>query len=221
MAYSVNTKGKATEMRKRGLSLNEIHAKTKIAKGTLSIWFSDIELSKNAQSKLLQRIKKGQYISAESKKKKTRDTFRKYLEEGDAEIDGVNIDAPLARILCALIYWCEGAKSEKTGIAFTNSDPNLVRTFLHLLRIGFDVDEKKFSVCVHIHKYHDAKKQLDFWSKTTNIPLERFIKPYQKSNTGKRIRKDYQGCVSIRYYSNDLARRILMLGKATILKLGV
>ncbi len=221
MAYSINTKEKATAMRTRGLSLNEIHEKMKIAKGTLSIWFSDIELSESAQTKLLQRIKKGQYISAENKKKKTRDTFQKYLKEGDAEIDSVSIDMPLARILCALIYWCEGAKSEKTGIAFTNSDPNLVRTFLHLLKTGFDIDEKKFSVCVHIHKYHDAKKQLDFWSKTTNIPLERFIKPYQKSNTGKRVRKDYQGCVSIRYYSNDLARRILMLGKATILKLGV
>ena len=48
---------------------------------------------------------------------------------------------PLAKILCALIYWCEGAKV-KTGIAFTNSDPNLVRTFLHLLKTGFDIDEK-------------------------------------------------------------------------------
>lgn len=207
-------------MRKRGRSLNEIHATTKIAKGTLSVWFSDVELSEHAQSKLLQKIKRGRYVSAENKKKRTRDAFQQYLKEGEEEIESLHIDAPLARIMCVLLYWCEGAKSEKTGIVFTNSDPDLVRTFLHLLRVGFDIDEKKFSVCVHIHKYHNAKTQLDFWSKTTNIPLGGFIKPYQKQNTGKRTRKDYQGCASIRYYSNDLARKILMLGKATIMKLG-
>lgn len=220
MAYPINIKEKVIKMRKQGFSLNEIHTKTKIAKGTLSVWLHDVELSESARFKLLGKIRKGQYISAENKKKKTRKILQEYLEEGGREIGSVDINKKLARIICSLIYWCEGAKSEKTGIAFTNSDPQLVRTFLAMLRFGFDINERKFSVCVHLHSYHNPVKQLEFWSKTANIPLERFIKPYQKQNTGKRTRKDYQGCVSIRYYNNDLARRVLMLGKASILKIG-
>ncbi|TSC52287.1 MAG: Uncharacterized protein LiPW41_498 [Parcubacteria group bacterium LiPW_41] len=220
MAYPINIREKTITMRKQGFSLNEIHTKTGVAKGTLSVWLRDVELSDGARSKLLGKIKKGQYISAENKKEKTKKIFQKYLEEGRKEIDDVDIDKGLARIICSLIYWCEGAKSEKTGIAFTNSDPQLVRTFLAMLRSGFDVDERKFSVCVHLHSYHNPGKQLEFWSKTANIPLERFIKPYQKKNTGKRIKENYQGCITIKYYNNDLARRVLMLGKATISKLG-
>lgn len=220
MAHSVYIKEKAVGLRKQGHTLREISLKIGVAKGTLSEWLRDIKLSKSSELILFQKIKKGQYISAQKKKEKINKAFADYFRDGENEINSIVIDKKIARIICSLVYWCEGAKSEKTGIAFTNSDPQLVRTFLAMLRLGFDVDEKKFSVCVHLHAYHNPKKQLEFWSKTANIPLERFIKPHQKKNTGKRTKKDYQGCVMIKYYNNDLARRLLMLGMATISKLG-
>ncbi len=110
-----------------------------------------------------------------------------------------------------------GAQSRKArtkGVAFTNSDPNLVRTFLKLLRGLFDLDEKKFHPCIHLHSYHLPKAQLDFWSKVTDINKQQFIKPYRKANSGKRIREGYQGCIDVRYGSSDLARRLLATAKA-------
>lgn len=114
------------------------------------------------------------------------------------------------------MYWCEGGKNEKFGIHFTNSDPYLVKTFLYFLRRGYKLKENKLKVCIHLHEYHDVKKQLAFWSQTTKIPKGQFVKPYIKPHTGKVVRENYQGCISIRYYSTDLARKILMLGKACI-----
>jgi hypothetical protein len=113
-----------------------------------------------------------------------------------------------------MIYWCEGGKNAKYGVAFTNSDPKLVRTFLTLLRENFNLDERKFHPGIHLHSYHSPGTQLDFWSKVTDIDKQQFIKPYLKPNTGKRIRKNYQGCISLRYASNDLARQLMAIAKA-------
>lgn len=117
-------------------------------------------------------------------------------------------------IICAMIYWCEGGKNAKYSVAFTNSDPKLVRTFLKLLRECFVLDESKFHPCIHLHSYHLPEKQLDFWSKVTDINKQQFIKPYLKPNTGKRIHENYQGCISLRYFNNDLAQQLVAIAKA-------
>ncbi len=220
MAYSILEKEKIVRMRKQGLSLNEIGQRTGIAKGTLSVWLRDVVLSEKAKHILLKKIRLGQYTSAENKKEHTREIRLKYFNEGSDEFASVLMNKTIDRMLCALLYRCEGAKSEKGGLMFTNSDPVLVRAFLHFFRSGFDVDENKFAPCIHLHAYHNINRQLDFWSKATNIPKERFIRPHLKKNTGKRTRQGYEGCITIRYYSNDVARQLLMLGKAATEKYG-
>lgn len=116
-------------------------------------------------------------------------------------------------MLCALIYWCEGAKlyGNKGNFCFTNSDPMLVAAFLKLLRASFDIDESKFHPALHIHEYHNERAQLKFWSKVTSIPVGQFIRSYRKPESGITIRKGYQGCVQVRYYDKMVLRRILAI----------
>lgn len=204
----------AEQMRRQGQSLNEIAKTLKVAKSTASLWVRDIELSEKAKECLLSKIKLGQYISAENKKKKTKEGLDNYYNNALAEIGEHILDRSSMRIACALVYYCEGNKNLFNGVCFTNSDPALIKTFLFLFRKGFDIDERKLSVCIHLHEYHNAIQQLDFWSKTTGIPEGQFIKPYLKPHTGKRIRKNYQGCIAVRYYNNDMGRQLLMIGKA-------
>jgi hypothetical protein len=83
-----------------------------------------------------------------------------------------------------------------------------------------ELDESKFHPCIHIHTYHSAEAQLDFWSKITTINIRQFIKPFEKAHTGKRTREGYQGCISIYYHSADTARRLLALGKAMLAEHG-
>jgi hypothetical protein len=128
------------------------------------------------------------------------------------------LDSTTSKAICSLLYWCEGNSSRYGKVSFTNSDPRLVKTFLHFLRNSFEIDESKFRPCVHLHQYHNPKRQLGFWSKTTGIPKKQFIKPYLKPNTGKRIRDNYPGCINIKYHSTDTARQLLMTAEAFLEK---
>ena len=214
MAYSIILKEKAAKLRKGGYSLNEIHQKLGVSKSIVSDWVRTIVLNNKARLRLLNKIKVGQAISAKNKKKKTNQIIKAYYHTALTDISSFNLDKNSSKIICSLIYYCEGVKDMYSGVRFINSDPKLVETFLKLLRESFDVDEKKFRVCAHLHKYHVLKKQLNFWSKTTQIPLSQFIKPYIKQNTGKRIRKGYNGCVSIRYHDIAVARQLLSIARA-------
>jgi transposase-like protein len=210
MAYSNDVRHRAMQLRKQGYSLKKISKEFNVAKSTASLWSADIILDQNAEARLLSVIKRGQFVSAQNKKAKTRATEDRYLKEARRDILS---DPNYDKIICAMIYWCE-ARKKPDGVGFTNSNPELVETFLRLLRGSFSIDEKKFRPGIHLHSYYSPQIQLDFWSKITDINKQQFIKPYQKSNSGKRIHENYQGCIDVRYHDSDLARRLMATAKA-------
>ncbi len=213
---NVQGRHKAKILRKKGYSLKEIARELNVAKSSASLWVRDVELSAQAQNRLLQNISKGQFNSAKSNRAKTRAKELSYFEGAQREIKSLSSENKRIydKLLCAAMYWCEGAKSASSGVMFVNSDPFLVKKFLELLRASFPLDERKFRVCMHLHSYHSESKQLDFWSEVTHINKAQFIKSYRKPNTGKRIHENYPGCVAIRYHSNDLARQLNETAKA-------
>jgi transcriptional regulator with XRE-family HTH domain len=220
MAYPINIKEKIISLRKRGYSLNEIHKKFGVSKSTLSSWTGDVILSSGAKLRLLKKIKLGQLVSAENKKRKTKEFSQLCLENSIYDVSNLSLDQNLAKIICSLIYYCEGAKNARYGVCFMNSDSELVKTFLELFRMSFNINENKFRICLHLHKYHNPQKQIKFWSKETHIPIGQFIKPYLKQNTAKRSKKGYNGCASIRYHDTVVARQLNSTAKAFFMKLG-
>ena len=114
-------------------------------------------------------------------------------------------------MVAALLFWCEGGKRRLSTLTFINSDPSMIKTFLRALRKGFSLDERKFSITLHLHEYHSMVKQTEFWSVTTGIPGARFTQPYMKPHTGKRKREGYQGCISLNYHDARLARTLSAL----------
>lgn len=207
----------AQSFRKKGFSLKEISGKLGISKSTASIWLRDILLSEKAELRLAERITQGQIISAKKRKARTDEIRRIYFENGlklVKETSRQHKDKRTSKIFCAILYWCEGAKFDGGGIQFTNSDPNLIRTFVRLMRHAFRVDESKFRVSLHVHNYHSISRQIKFWQGVTGIPNSQFFRPYKKINSGKRLKLDYQGCVNIKYYDSDIARQLLGVGKA-------
>lgn len=218
MAYSIFIKENAFYLRKRGYSIDEIHKELKVSKGRISEWVRNIKMSKVAKSRFLEKIKLARISAADNRKKKTQNIINSIFDNADEEIKKISYDIKTIKIFCSLIYWCEGVKDLYSIVNFTNSDPGIVKTFLALLRKSFEIDERKFRVCIHLHSYHNPKKQLEFWSNITEIPLKQFIKPFFKVNSGRRIRKDYNGCVSIRYHDVIIGRQLLMTAKAFLLK---
>lgn len=214
MQQKKEEKLRAIELRKAGYSVNEIVEKVGTAKSSISAWVRNIELDEKARQRLLTKIKLGQLKSADSKRRKTQAIIDTHYSTALHEFkDNKSFTKSQKKMVCALLYWCEGAKSSYHGVDFINSDPDLIKLFLDLFRNTFSLDEKKFRACVHLHQYHDPEKQLNFWTQITNIPKNQFIKPYLKPHTGKRTRENYPGCIAVRYHSNDVARQLLATAK--------
>ena len=208
----------ALKLRKRGYSLTEISRKLNVSKSTVSLWVRKTVLSDNAMIRLRKHVTNGQLKASENKKRDTKNLLKQYYDKAEKSLDNIVINKDLAKIICALIYWCEGGKYDNHVVRFVNSDPYLVATFLNLFRKSYKVDESKFRVCIHLHSYHSEVKQKKYWSNITKIPKRQFIKTYNKPNTGKCIRENYQGCVSIRYYDSNICRDLLATGRAFIVK---
>jgi len=209
----------ARKFRERGYSVNEIADRIGVAKSSISVWVRNVPLTEKGRARLLTRIKLGQLLSAENKRRKTQETIKGYRKEALEELNAGG-DSISRKILCSLLYWCEGAKNHLSGARFTNSDPKLIRAFLVLFRNSFQVDESKIRIGLHLHEYHNTERQIDFWSRITMVPKRRFIKPYRKPHTGKRVRDEYPGCATIYYHSNMVARRLLATAEVFLDQLG-
>lgn len=207
MSYSNELKEKAIQLRKKGYSLKEISAILKIAKSTTSVWLNGIILSSSAQKRLKQKQILGQYKTTLLKRKAKELQKQKHEQNAINLFNKISLSKEIAKMCCALLWWCEGNKDDSM-VRFTNSDSSLIQNYLSLLRMGFDIDESKLRVLVHLHSYHNEQVQKKFWSSITNIPLTQFHKSYQKENTRKRIHKNYQGCIAITYYDAKIAKEL-------------
>lgn len=206
-------------MRREGHSLSEISGILRVSKSSASNWARGIELSLKARNSILVKRKQANEKSALTHQSQTRRNLEQANTFAKEVLGNISYSIDQARLICALLYWCEGEKSKNDkSLIFTNSDPTLVKTFLRNLRKGYAIDEKKFRVCIHLHHYHNPKKQLIFWSEVTTIPLEQFTKPYQKQNGGRNVRKGYAGCASVRYYDVRIARQVHAIARAFLQK---
>ena len=198
----------AKKLRAWGLSLAEISNSLKIAKSTVSILVKNVSLSDSSRKRLRERVITGREHAKETHRRKAEQRDTAYLKEAVGVTSKIQITPILAQAFCSFLYWAEGAKFTNNRLEFTNSDPVMIATFLKLLRSAFDVDEAKLRANIHLHEYHNEKKQKAFWQRVTSIPPQQFNKSYLKAHTKKVIRVNYPGCVRICYYSADTARRI-------------
>ncbi len=208
MAYSSDVRAKAFILRRKGHSLTEIMTALTVSKNTVIAWTRDVKISElGLQRRQLQRKRIVRKIREfwRHRHKKEDEYIRRNVK---LAIAGRAHFSPLYKIFCALLYWCEGSKRDRSKVAFINSDPQVLRLFLHLFRRSFDIDEKKFRALIHLHGYHNKQKETRFWSKVLEIPEGQFNHPYRKPNAGRRIRNEYHGCVSLRYYDVIVAREL-------------
>ena len=206
MKIKTQEKKRSIILRTKGYSFREISEILNISKSTASLWTRNIELSERANKRIDDLSVRGREKAANTNWQKQVMEDEEILERvGNAFIDKKFLKIDL-KIACALLYWCEGSKGNK--MTFTNSDPEMIKFYLTTLRATFKIDEKKFRVVVHLHSYHDMKKQLRFWSRVTAIPLTQFTKPFLKKNTGINKKPGYQGCISIVYYNNRIKKEL-------------
>lgn len=208
-------KKRAIKLRRNGYLYAEIGRELGIAKSTAHLWTSGTSLDAKQSEKINFKLRSSRQKKIEKlatinrQRREQRDELLRKQAEEFVKLTKPNAD--INRLLCAVMFWCEGGKDTQSGIRFINSDPLMISTFLKLLRNSFSLDEMKFRALIHLHEYHDAQQQLKFWSKITRIPPSQFYRPYLKPNTVKNIRDNYPGCISIRYSDNSLGRLLKMV----------
>lgn len=201
-------KEKATILRKQGFSLREISENLHISKSTASVWVAKIRLDLKAEQRLKNLGILGQYKTILVREKKREKLLKEFETNAKNDLLKLNRTKEQYKIMCSIMFWCEGSKNSSSGVKFTNSDPMMIKAFLYLLKKSFIIDNKKLRALVHLHQYHDENKQIKFWSDITGIPRAQFNKSYHKPNTGKRTKEDYQGCIAISYFDVKVAREL-------------
>lgn len=204
---------KTKKLRAKGYSVKELHRILGISKSTISRWIQGVELSSKAFARIQKNRTMGQIAAEKTIREKTR---QKNIEANNFALNSfkeVNLTKETILLFCTLIYQCEGSKNIRDSITFTNSDPDLIRTFLFLFRKSFSIKENKIKILMHLHKYHNENMQKDFWSKITQIPREQFNKTFFKPNSGKYQKEGYQGCIQIRYNDVSIGRKFKAVAK--------
>ena len=170
-------KQKALTMRKKGMSYSQIKEKLGISKSTLSGWLYDMPLSEKRIRELQadSPIRIERYRNAMKAK---RDAKNKVAYESIASKIGTISDREFL-IAGLFLYWAEGSKTRTFSIGLTNTNPAMLVLFIRWLKF-FDVPKTKLKVHLHLYSDMNIKKQIRFWSKTLNIPLGQFRKPYIK-----------------------------------------
>lgn len=206
--------------RKKGNSFKKLALKFNLPEGTVYSWIKDVQLSAEAKAVLKKNSEYGRVLGRRTVLERRKREKLKLQRKTTSELSSLNVDRIQRKLLCAFLFWAEGAK-ELNHVTFINSDPKMVKTFLILFRSSFDLDERKFRILVHLHEYHEEKEILKYWSEVTGIPLNQFNRSYLKPHTGKNKHDGYRGCVSIRYYDYKIAQELFYLYNTFSDSLGV
>lgn len=176
----------AVRLRKLGKSFTYIRKRLNVAKGTLSYWISDIKLTKEQLEKIQREGRAGQV----EKYIKTRKEQRKKIFDSFCEIEKSKLSPLTERdflIAGLFLYLGEGSKSSWWETGISNSNPTVIRFAVFWLIKILKVPKSKIKIRLHLYKDMHIEKELDFWSKTTKIPLSQFGKPYIKKSSSHTI----------------------------------
>ena len=202
---------KALELRKKGMSYSQIKKTLDVSKSTLSNWLKNYPLSKERIAELRD--------NNEVRIEKFRETMRLKREIRLKVIynEQKKILLPLNKreifIAGLFLYWGEGSKFKISNLAISNTNPNIIKFFIHWLDICFKVSRKKIKIDLHLYSDMNINKEINYWSKTLRISLSQFSRPYIKKTSSKKINQRGSfghGTCNARFGDARLTEKVLM-----------
>lgn len=196
----------AIKLRKQGKSYSQIKAELGISKSTLSGWLSGMPLSPSAITALQKSSAVIEKIRQTKLKNRTARLHSVY-EKVSGDIGSVSTRELF--IAGFFLYWAEGAKTTPYAISLSNTDPEMIVTFVAWLTL-LKVPKDKIIVRLHLYADMDSKKEIAYWVKNTGLSIKNFKKPYvKKSNLSDLtyISRGHGTCNAI-VYSRDVAEYI-------------
>lgn len=167
------------------MSYSQIKERLGVSKSTLSYWLRKYPLSKQ-QIGILRDWN-------EQRIERFRETMRRKRELREQVFyrEQRKLIFPLrARALYLagiFLYWGEGSKTRRTGLALTNTDPSVILFFIHWLMQALHVSKNRLKVQLHLYHDMDIQREVRYWSRTLHIPIRQIGRPYIKKSTSGRI----------------------------------
>ncbi|OGH83424.1 MAG: hypothetical protein A2469_01710 [Candidatus Magasanikbacteria bacterium RIFOXYC2_FULL_40_16] len=213
----------AQKLRKSGQSYNEINRRTGVAKSTLSGWLKDVELSQEQKEILKNKHKKGLELARVHAAKANRELTRKKFLVATSnakkivkDLGGLINKKSLMKLFLAGLYLGDGAK-DKSFVCLANSDPQICRAFVILLRKSYQIDESKFRCHLHVRADQNIETLIKYWSTTLKIKPKQFHKTQiDKRTVGTASWEHYRGVCAIYYYDAKIQKEILSLGRVSL-----
>jgi len=201
-------KTKAIAMRKKGMSYSTIKEKLGVSKSTLSGWLREMPLSRERINELRgnsqQRIEKYRNTMRQKSEARTKQVYEKIgkmigsFSKREMLIAGI------------FLYWGEGGKTMPYTISLTNTDPKMIRFYMHWLS-QLDVPKDRIKVRLHLYSDMNVQEMMKYWAQLTKLPLTQFNKPQIKKSSSKKIlyRGHGKGTCTIVVHNRDVAGYVL------------
>lgn len=199
---------KAVQLRRRGLSYNEIRQHIPVAKSTLSLWLKGVRLKPEHQKRLYTKRIAILALGPQSQKERRRREVEAILRKAQQEIK-LPPSSQTYRLFGAALYWAEGSKGKM--FAITNSDPYFILFIVRWIDLVFTIPRTHLKARLNIYPQQNETKIKRFWSDLTGIPLKNFGKSYIKPlSQGYKKNNLYYGTIRIEIpKSTNLQYRVL------------
>jgi hypothetical protein len=207
--YPDEMREEARRLRRQGLSLGEISARLGPPKNTLTLWVRDIELSLEQQEQIHEREIEANGLNRALASQAHREARLERIalahvkaEQFFAQVDNFT---QISHVAAAMLYLGEGAKADGQ-FCFGNSNPEVIRYWMYLLRSSFELDEAKFCIQLRLRFDQDVAAMQQYWTEVTGI--RRHIKPAVDPRTERKPtqREGYMGVCGVHYYDVSIRR---------------
>ena len=207
--YPEELREEARRLRREGWSLGEISKQLGPPKNTLTLWVRGVELTPEQRFRLHKREiaanDRNRALAMAAHRQGRLDRIAAAQQQAHAFLAGPDDEHRLKHVAAAMLYLGEGAKLEGV-FAFANSNPQVIRYWLYLLRTGFVIDETKFRIQLMSRADQDETVLRDFWTDVTGIT--QFIRGSVDARTRAQPtrRLAYKGVCKVIYHDVALRR---------------
>ena len=186
----IKEKKLARKLRKLGYSINEICKKAESTKSSVSLWVRDIELTSRQQQKLSEKGIKKKIVEKRRITRLTRENAKRQIIIDRAEREINNLSITELKLIGIALYWAEGAKTLRSGVQFSNSDPRMIQLMMQFIKKCCKVPKGKFRGHIFLHHHLDTEKAKKYWHNISTIPLNQFYKTSKQQSKASKRKKD-------------------------------
>jgi hypothetical protein len=100
------------------------------------------------------------------------------------------------------LYWGEGGKTQQTA-RVANSDPAVIKVMMRFFERYSGVQKEKYRGHVHTFSHKNASDAVQYWSKISGIPPNKFFKTYVKQSSASKKKRETLPYGTFQIYLHD------------------